>query len=53
MVGAEIVVAGRTYVTDRRGEVRISVIPGSIELTVVKEGFAPDGLEFPILSLNP
>src|SRR3977135_129363 len=41
VAGAEIVVAGRTYPTDRRGEVRIDVIPGSIELTVVKEGFAP------------
>ena len=39
--GAEIVVAGRTYLTDRRGEARIEVTPGSFELTVVKEGFAP------------
>jgi len=41
VTGAEIVVAGKTYVTDRRGEARIDVTPGSIELTVVKEGFAP------------
>jgi iron complex outermembrane receptor protein len=41
VAGAEIVVAGQMHVTDRRGEVRIDVIPGSIELTVVKEGFAP------------
>ena len=39
--GAEIVVAGKTYVTDARGEVRIGVAPGSIALTVIKEGFAP------------
>ena len=37
--GAEIVVGGRTYVTDVRGEVRIQVSPGLIELTVVKAGF--------------
>ena len=41
VAGAEIVVAGTTYVTDRRGEVRIAVAPGAIALTVVKEGFAP------------
>ena len=41
VAGAEIVVAGKTYVTDPRGEVRIDVDPGSVELTVVKEGFAP------------
>src|SRR5438552_16814717 len=41
VAGAEIVVAGKTYVTDRRGDVRIDVTPGAIELTVVKEGFAP------------
>ena len=39
--GAEIVVAGKTYVTDARGEVRIEVSPGPVELTVVKAGFAP------------
>jgi outer membrane receptor for ferrienterochelin and colicins len=41
VAGAEIVVDGKTYVTDRQGQVRIDVNPGSIELTVVKEGFAP------------
>ena len=41
VAGAEIVVAGKAHVTDRRGEARIDVTPGSIELTVVKEGFAP------------
>ena len=30
---AEIVVAGKTHATDRRGEARIDVIPGSVELT--------------------
>ena len=39
--GAEIVIAGQAHVTDRRGEARIDVTPGAIELTVVKEGFAP------------
>jgi hypothetical protein len=37
VAGAEIVVAGKTYVTDRRGEARIDVTPGSIELTVVRD----------------
>jgi outer membrane receptor for ferrienterochelin and colicins len=41
VAGAEIVIAGKTYVTDPRGEVRIVVEPGSVGLTVVKEGFAP------------
>ena len=41
VAGAEIAVAGRIHVTDRRGEVRIDVNPGLIELTVVKEGFLP------------
>ena len=41
VAGAEIVVAGKTYVTDRTGAARIAVVPGSIDLTVVKEGFAP------------
>jgi len=41
VAAAEIVVAGKTYVTDRRGDVRIDVSPGPVELSVVKEGFAP------------
>jgi outer membrane receptor for ferrienterochelin and colicins len=39
--GADIVVAGNTYTTDAHGEVRIDVSPGSVEVTVVKAGFAP------------
>ena len=39
--GAEIVVAGKTYQTDARGQVRIDVTPGPVELTAVKAGFAP------------
>jgi outer membrane receptor for ferrienterochelin and colicins len=41
VLGAEIVVAGRTYATNVRGETRIDVNPGPVELTVVKAGFAP------------
>jgi outer membrane receptor for ferrienterochelin and colicins len=41
VAGAEIVVNGQTYRTDPNGEIRISVAAGSVELTVVKEGFAP------------
>jgi outer membrane receptor for ferrienterochelin and colicins len=39
--GAEIVVAGKTYLTDARGLVRIEVSPGATDLTIVKAGFAP------------
>jgi len=39
--GAEIVVNGRTHKTDMNGEARIAIAPGSVEATVVKEGFAP------------
>ncbi len=39
--GAEIVVAGKTYLTDARGQIRIEVSPGAVDLTVVKTGFAP------------
>ena len=38
---AEIIVAGKTYTTDALGQVRIDVASGSVEFTVVKEGFAP------------
>jgi outer membrane receptor for ferrienterochelin and colicins len=38
---AEVVVGGKTYVTDARGQIRIEVSPGAVELTVVKAGFAP------------
>jgi iron complex outermembrane receptor protein len=37
--GAEIVVAGRTHITDARGQVRIDVTPGAVEITVLKTGF--------------
>ena len=41
VTGVEVAAAGKTYVTDQRGEARIEVEPGSIELTVLEEGFAP------------
>jgi outer membrane receptor for ferrienterochelin and colicins len=41
VMAAEIVVAGMTYLTDPRGQVRIEVNPGLVEITVVKAGFAP------------
>ena len=41
VAGAEIVVAGQTYLTDSRGDAQIAVTSGSIELTVIKAGFAP------------
>jgi iron complex outermembrane receptor protein len=39
--GADIVVAGKTYMTDARGQVRIEVNPGVLELTILKAGFTP------------
>jgi outer membrane receptor for ferrienterochelin and colicins len=41
VAGAEIVVAGASHSTDRRGQVRLQVAAGSVELTILKEGFAP------------
>jgi outer membrane receptor for ferrienterochelin and colicins len=41
VTGAEVVAAGKTYVTDQRGEVRIDVDAGPVELTAAKAGFAP------------
>jgi outer membrane receptor for ferrienterochelin and colicins len=41
IAGVEVVAAGKTYVTDQRGEARLQLDPGTVELTVVKEGFAP------------
>ena len=41
VAGAQITVAGQAHVTDGRGGVRIEVTPGSVELSVVKDGFAP------------
>jgi outer membrane receptor for ferrienterochelin and colicins len=41
VAGAEILVAGSTHLTDRAGHVRIAVGPGSIEITAVKDGYAP------------
>src|SRR3979490_1407833 len=39
--GADIFIAGKTYKTTASGEVRIPVEIGSVDVTVVKEGFAP------------
>jgi iron complex outermembrane receptor protein len=38
--GADVVIAGKTYKTTASGEARIPVEAGSVEVTVVKEGFA-------------
>ena len=39
--GAEVVVAGATHRTDAAGTTTISTVPGTVELTVLKPGFAP------------
>ena len=41
VVGADVIVNGQTFKTDREGRVRIAVIAGSLALTVLKDGFAP------------
>ena len=41
VAGAEIIVNGQTYRTDMNGEARIAIASGSVQMTVVKEGFAP------------
>src|SRR5688572_16484443 len=38
---AEVTVAGATAKTDAKGIVRVPVKPGSIQILVTKEGFAP------------
>jgi len=38
---AEVVVAGTTYRTDATGTTTVAAAPGTVELTVVKTGFAP------------
>jgi iron complex outermembrane receptor protein len=48
--GAEIVVAGKTYLTDSGGHVRIDVSSGLVELTAVKTGFAPVTATFTVLA---
>jgi outer membrane receptor for ferrienterochelin and colicins len=41
VAGAEVVVNGRTYVTDSRGVARIELPAGQVNVSVVKPGFAP------------
>jgi outer membrane receptor for ferrienterochelin and colicins len=41
IAGAEVIVTGMTYRTDKNGNVSISVPAGLAQITVVKEGFAP------------
>jgi len=39
--GAEVVVAGATHPTDSTGTTTIVTVPGSVDITVLKPGFAP------------
>ena len=39
--GAEVVVAGTTHRTDAAGTTTIVTVPGAVEITVLKPGFAP------------
>jgi outer membrane receptor for ferrienterochelin and colicins len=38
---AEVVVAGASYRTDASGTTTVTIVPGAVEVTVVKAGFAP------------
>jgi iron complex outermembrane receptor protein len=41
VAGAEVRAQNQRVMTDERGEARLAVSPGTIEVTVMKEGFAP------------
>ena len=41
VAGAEVIVTGTTYRTDKNGTVPIAVPAGLVQISVVKEGFAP------------
>ena len=41
VAGAAVIVNGVTHTTDLTGSISVSVAPGPIDITVVKEGFAP------------
>src|SRR4051794_16510422 len=38
---AQVIVSGKTAQTDANGRLTLQVVPGPIEITVVKEGFNP------------
>ena len=38
---ADVIVNGQTFKTDAQGQARITVAEGSIQVTVIKDGFAP------------
>src|SRR5262245_42907854 len=39
--GAEVTIAGRTYVTDAAGVATANVAPGSVKIDVLKKGYLP------------
>ena len=41
VAGAEVVVNDKTFTTSAAGDVTVSVSPGAVTITVVKEGFEP------------
>ena len=41
VAGAAVVIAGASHVTDQQGIVRVTVPPGKLEITIVKDGFVP------------
>ena len=46
--GAAIVIGGRTSLTDEHGTASIAVTPGSLLITVIKEGFEPQSVSVEI-----
>ena len=41
IANADVIVNGQTFKTDAQGQVRIPVAAGSVQITVIKDGFAP------------
>ena len=41
VAGAEVTIAGRTYVTDAAGIATVTVAPGSVKIVVLKRGYLP------------
>jgi outer membrane receptor for ferrienterochelin and colicins len=41
VAGASVLIAGATHTTDQQGIARVSVLPGTLEFTVSKDGYLP------------
>jgi len=50
VVGASVLVNGATSVTDRRGIADLSIAPGSVDLTVTKDGYLPSAIAITVVT---